>query len=44
MVDRTGSDSIEPPVVVSGANASLGSYQSAGGDEQGAETKDTKGP
>jgi nitrilase len=31
IVERTSSDSIEPPVVVSGANASLGSYQSADG-------------
>jgi predicted amidohydrolase len=44
IVDRTRSDFIEPPVVVSGANASLGTYQSAGGNEQQTETKDTKGP
>ena len=44
MVDRNRSDSIEPPVVASGANASLDTYQSAGGNEHGAETKDTEGP
>ena len=44
MVDRTTSDSIEPAVVVSGTDASLGTYQSAGGNEQQTETKDNNGP
>ena len=43
IVDRTNSDSIEPPVVVSGANTSLGTYRSAGGTEQHPETKETRG-
>ena len=44
IVDRTGSDSIGPPVVVSGTVTSLGTHQPAGGDEQQTETKGTKGP
>ena len=44
IVNRTRSDSIEPPVVVPGSNVGLGTYQSAGGDEQQAETKENKGP
>jgi predicted amidohydrolase len=44
IVDRTSSDSIGPPGVVSGSNASLGTYQSAGDDDQQTETEDTKDP
>ena len=44
IVERIRSDSIEPPVVVSAANASLDSYQSTSGNEQRAETEDNKIP
>jgi hypothetical protein len=44
MVDRSRSGSIELPVIASGANASLGTDQSAGCNEQQAETRETKGP
>jgi predicted amidohydrolase len=44
IVDRTRSNSIEPPVVVPGANANLNIHQSAGGNEQVDETKETKAP
>ena len=44
MVERAGSDSSEPPMVVPGANVGLDTYPSVGDNEQGAETKGTQGP
>jgi nitrilase len=43
VVGRTNSDSIKPPVFVSGTNSSDGAHQSAGGNEQQTETTNTKG-
>jgi predicted amidohydrolase len=44
IIDGTRSDSIEPPVVMHDADASLDTYQSAGGNERLKETKETKVP
>jgi hypothetical protein len=43
VVDRTDLDSIQLPVVVAGANASLGTHESARGNERQTETRDAKG-